>query len=74
MKYPRTFFARTYWCGATSSMVLENGNEINLMCTRHRNHKIAPNTKEPLKHFDEMRRRSWYDEPNPAIDEPSQPR
>lgn len=55
-------------------MILENGNEINLMCTRHRNHKIAPNTKEPLKHFDEMRRRSWYDEPNPAIDEPSQPR
>lgn len=54
---------RSRWCGAMSSVTLDNGNEINVICTRFADHLTHPNSKNPLQHFDEVRRRHWYDEP-----------
>lgn len=61
---------RSRWCGAMSEVVLDNGDRINVICTRFAEHKTL-GKKDRFQHFDEVRRRSWYDEPNPAIDPPS---
>lgn len=53
-----------------SEVVLDNGDRINVICTRFAEHKTL-GKKDRFQHFDEVRRRSWYDEPNPAIDPPS---
>lgn len=44
------------------------------MCTRFAGHLIHPNAKDPLKHFDELRRRHWYDADDTALTPPTQPR
>ena len=54
---------KSRWCGATSPFIHTNGNEINLICTRFSGHLTHPKAKDPLKHFDELRRQHWYEEP-----------
>lgn len=53
---------RDRWCGATSEVILANGFRINVICTRFKDHKTTAGVRESLKHFDEVRKRSWYDE------------
>jgi len=54
-----TRFAKRLWCGALGSVPTSEGREMNVICTRHKNH--LTNGKDPRKHFDEIRRRSWKD-------------
>lgn len=49
------------WCGAQSSVTLDHGVKVKLICTRFRGHLIHPQAKKPLQHFDEVKKRSWYD-------------
>jgi hypothetical protein len=56
-----------------SSIRLDNGNEINVICTRFAEH-LTQGKRDPLKHFDEARKRSWYDATSPALTPPAQPR
>lgn len=77
MKHTR--HSRSRWCGATHSFIHTNGNEVNLICTRFRDHLTKG--KDPLKHFDELRRQHWYEpdssqssEPNMPLTPPAQPR
>lgn len=61
-----TLHPKSRWCGATGSFVTEDGREINLICTRFKGHKTE-SKKDPLRHFDEVKRRSWYDDdPQPC--------
>lgn len=53
---------RDRWCGAQSSVTMDSGFEINVICTRFKDHKTTAGVREPLKHFDEVKKRSWYDE------------
>lgn len=55
-----TYHPKKEWCGATSEVTLANGNRINVICTRFKDH--MGKGKNPLQHFDEVRRRSWYEQ------------
>lgn len=50
-----------------SEVVLDNSERINVICTRFAEHQIL-GTRDPLRHFDEVKKRSWYDDVPPAID------
>jgi hypothetical protein len=54
-----TRHSRDRGCGVSSEVVLDNGNRINVICTRWQGHTT---TEDPPRHFDEVRRRSWYED------------
>lgn len=54
-------------CGAVGR-VEYNGGTVIAVCTRFSGH-LERGKKEPLKHFDERTRRSWYEEVQPVRDE-----
>lgn len=56
-------------CGAVAKIPYNNGF-VTSVCTRFKDHTERAK-KDPLKHFDERTRRSWYDEPTePCIAPP----
>lgn len=63
---------RSRWCGAQSSITLDSGFVVNVICTRFAEHLTHPSAKEPLKHFDEVKKRSWHDEDNGPCEAPAE--
>lgn len=51
-------------CGKVAKIPYNDGF-VTATCTRFRDH-LTKGRKDPLKHFDERTRRSWYEEPCPA--------
>ena len=57
-------------CGAVGRVPHRDGH-VFAMCTRFKGHEERAK-KDPLKHFDQRTRRSWYDEPTEPCEPPSE--
>jgi hypothetical protein len=55
-------------CGAVARVPYKDGH-VMAICTRFKGH-LQRGKRDPLKHFDERTKRSWYDEPTEPCDAP----